>query len=60
MNAKFNHLYAKIFQLDQPCDTRSVKWYKNIDNRQTQFLSPDQARARWMLFKEKWILKDSE
>jgi hypothetical protein len=32
-----------------------VKWYINIDSKEGQYLSPFQARAKWVLFKQRWI-----
>jgi hypothetical protein len=48
-------LYTDVFKLDKPCDLRLVKWYKNLDSEEGQYLSPFQARAKWVLFKQRWI-----
>jgi hypothetical protein len=34
--------------------------YKNIDSKEGQYLSPFQARAKWVLFKQRWIPDDGK
>lgn len=53
-------LLKEVFKLDKPCNVSLLKWYKNLDKDERQFLSPFQARAKWLLFKEKWILNDEK
>ena len=43
---------CEVFKLDEAPKTAILKKYKNYQNDKTQYLSPDQARAKWLLFKE--------
>ena len=42
----------EVFKLDAAPSTAIVKKYKNNQNGKTQYLSPDQVRAKWLLLKE--------
>ena len=52
---------TNVFELNKkPFGLQLVKWYKNIDSKEGQYLSPFQARAKWVLFKQRWIPDDGK
>lgn len=47
--------FSTIYYNDLKTNKDFLIQYKNIQTHDIQYLSKDQARARWLLFKEKWI-----